>query len=78
MSRATLLRFPRRPVEVIHPDTVPALLHLIDATDPTRSRECKPSERLRQHYRARRFLLVFARTVILVIACVALIAHFAT
>jgi hypothetical protein len=75
-------RFParlmRRPAEVIHPVTVPSILQLIDAADPTRSRECKPSERLRQQYRERRFLRSFAKGMVLVIACLAVLVHFAT
>ena len=78
MNARLIAKLLRRPVEAIHSDTVPSILDLIDFTDPTRSHEAKPSERLRQQYVARRFLRRFATGLLLVIACLALLAHFAT
>lgn len=56
--------------------TVRALVDSFDRCDPTRSRESKPSERMREARYTRRVLRALFRVVLACIALAALLSHF--
>ena len=56
---------------------VSSMLDHFDRMEPTRSRELKPSQRLRHRRDLRRILRTLLTSVALVAACLAALAHFA-
>ena len=59
------------------PAVTGTMVEIFDHMDPTRSHECKPSERLRQRYTMRRALRTFAKCIALAATLILVVAHFA-